>query len=204
MTKSDAGSERRCVACRSSLPKQDMLRLIVDDEGQIWPDLLHKLPGRGLYLCMEAECLSGMSDRRLQPLRAKFKVDFPQWTLLKERLHVILHKQLLQMFTRLRVKTEIGRDAVMHRLWNNAPMLLLVASDAGDAVVRQIESAVEKREQAGHRSRLLSVGSKQWLGEMLGREDVAVAALGTSGMMATNVRKLHQFCVWYGQLKAIG
>jgi len=108
------------------------------------------------------------------------------------------------MFTRLRVKTEIGRDAVMHRLWNNAPVLLLVATDAGDAVVRQIEDAVEKREQAGHKSRILSVESKQWLGEMLGRDSVAVAALGTSGMMATNARKLNLYCGWYGQLKVIG
>jgi len=181
-----------------------MLRLIVDDEGQIWPDLLQKLPGRGVYLCMQSECLSGMSDRRLQPLKAKFKVDFPQWEQVKERLVSILHKQLLQMFTRLRVKTEIGRDAVMHRLWNNAPVLLLVATDAGDAVVRQIEDAVEKREQAGHKSRILSVESKQWLGEMLGRDSVAVAALGTSGMMATNARKLNLYCGWYGQLKVIG
>ncbi|ATX79778.1 LSU ribosomal protein L7AE [Mariprofundus aestuarium] len=181
-----------------------MLRLIVDDEGQLWPDLLQKLPGRGVYLCMQAECLNGMSDRRLQPLKAKFKVDFPQWEKVKERLVSILHKQLLQMFTRLRVKTEIGRDAVMHRLWNNAPVLLLIATDAGDAVVRQIEDAVEKREQAGHKSRTLSVESKQWLGEMLGRDSVAVAALGTSGMMATNVRKLNQYCGWYGQLKVIG
>ena len=204
MTKSDATPDRRCIACRGSLPKQGMLRLIVDDEGQLWPDLLHKLPGRGFYLCMGDECLAGLSDRRLQPLRAKFKVDFPQWLLLKERLELILHKQLLQMFTRLRVKIEIGRDAVMHRLWNNAPLLLLIAEDAGDAVVRQIESAVEKREQAGQQSRLLRVQSKQWLGEMMGREGVAVAALDASGMMATNARKLNQFCVWYGQLKAIG
>jgi len=181
-----------------------MLRLIVDDEGQLWPDLTQKLPGRGVYLCMQDDCLKGMSDRRLQPLRAKFKVDFPQWQLLKGRLEQVLDKQLLQMFTRLRVKTEIGRDAVMHRLWNNAPVLLLIAADAGDAVVRQIEDAVAKRGQAGHASQTLTVVSKQWLGEMMGRDSVAVAALGSSGMMATHARKLNMYCGWYGQLKVIG
>lgn len=181
-----------------------MLRIIVDDQGQIWPDLMQKLPGRGAYLCMDSPCFDSLSDRRLQPLRAKFEVDFPQWQQLKERLALILDKQLRQMFSRLRVKTEIGRDAVMHRLWNNAPLLLLIATDAGDAVVRQIDDAVEKREQAGHRSQLLSVASKQWLGEMLGREDVAVAALDASGVMASSAGKLNQYCVWYGQLKVIG
>ena len=178
--------------------------MVVDDEGDIWPDLKQQLPGRGVYLCMQGECLNRMSDRRLQPLRAKFKVNFPQWPQLKERLEDVIHRQMLQIFTRLRVKTDIGRDAVMHRLWNNAPVLLLVATDAGDAVVRQIEDAVEKRELAGHQSQFLSVQSKQWLGEMLGRDSVAVAALGSSGMMATHVRKVKQYCGWYGQLKVIG
>ena len=181
-----------------------MLRLIVDDEGQIWPDLQQKLPGRGVYLCMQEACLAGMSDRRLQPLRAKFKVDFPQWEKLQERTVCILDRQLAQMFARLRVKMEIGRDAVMHRLWNNTPLMLLMAADAGSAVVRQLEDAVTKREQAGHASLVVRVDSRQWLGEKLGREAVAVAGMDAGGSMAANADKLKRLCNWYGQLKAIG
>lgn len=197
-------SERRCIACRRSLAKQQMLRLIVDGDGQIWPDLLQKLPGRGVYLCMEEGCLGGMNDKRLQPLRAKFTVNFPQWQLLRERTLDILEKLLAQSFTRLRAKTEIGRDAVMHRLWNNAPLMLLIAADAGSAVVRQVETAVMKREEAGHVVVIVRVESRQWLGEMLGRDDVAVAAVDAKGSMAGNVAKLQRYCNWYGQLKVIG
>ncbi|ATX81917.1 Protein of unknown function (DUF448) [Mariprofundus ferrinatatus] len=178
--------------------------MIVDDEGVIWPDLTQKLPGRGVYLCMQAECLAALNDRRLQPLKAKFRVNLPQWPELKERMLCILEKQLSQMFARLRVKTEIGRDAVMHRLWNNAPFMLLIAADAGSAVVRQIEDAVEKREQAGQHTLVVQVESRLWLGEKLGREAVAVAGMDVAGSMASNAGKLVKFCSWYGQLKAIG
>ncbi len=181
-----------------------MLRLVLDAEGLFWPDLLQKAPGRGVYLCMSELCLDKISDRRLQSLKAKFPLSFPQWDGLQQRLKGGLERQLEQMFTRLRVNAAIGRDAVMHRLWNNAPLLLLQAEDAGDAVVRQIGDAMEKRQQAGHISGLVSVPSRSWLGEMLGREYVAVTGIDAGGRNAATARKLKQYCVWYGRIKVSG
>lgn len=180
-----------------------MLRLVVDGEGQIWPDLLQKLPGRGVYLCMEEACIGSVSDRQLKPLLAKFKVDLPQWEQLRERMEHALERCLLQMFARLRTKAEVGRDAVMHRLWNNSPLLLFIAADAGDAVVRQVEVALQNREKAGCLSLTVQAYSRQWLGRMFGRDFVAVASVDSSGAMATSAEKLERFCGWYTNLKKI-
>ncbi len=180
-----------------------MLRLVVDDEGQIWPDLLQKLPGRGVYLCMGQRCLGRLGDRQLQPLLAKFKVELPQWEQFKKRVEHALEKWLLQTFARLAAKVDVGRDAVMHRLWNNSPLLLFLAADAGDAVVRQVEAAVEKRAQAGYSSLTVQAYSRQWLGSMFGRDSVAVAAIDSSGTMAVSAEKLERFCGWYANLKEI-
>ncbi|MEZ4357227.1 MAG: YlxR family protein [Eubacteriales bacterium] len=47
---------RMCVACRSPLPKKEMLRIVKTTEG-LKLDLTGKMPGRGAYICSEIECL---------------------------------------------------------------------------------------------------------------------------------------------------
>jgi len=189
------------MACRKSLPKQTMLRLVVDDDGQIWPDLLQKAPGRGVYHCMSESCLGHFNDKRLQALKANFNIVLPQWNTLLQRILSALEQQLRRMLTLQCGAAAIGRDAVMHRLWNNAPLLLLRADDAGLALIRQLDDGLNKRTQAGHRSMLVNVASRQWLGEMLGRNDVAVVAMDAAGAAATLANRLEIYCVWYRRIQ---
>jgi len=188
------------MACRVSFPKQEMLRLVVDGDGEIWPDVLQKAPGRGVYHCMSKPCLAVMNDKRLQSLKAKFQVSLPQWEMLQQRIALMLEQQLKRMFTRQRASAAIGRDAVMHRLWNNAPLLLLRAVDAGDSLVRQVDDGLEKRAQAGLTSVLSKVASRTWLGAMCGRDDVAVVAVDAAGAAAATANRLHVYCIWLGRI----
>jgi len=181
-----------------------MLRLVVDGDGVIWPDLLQKAPGRGVYHCMDEACLRRMNDKRLQVLKAKFVINLPQWDDLLQRMRVVLQLQLKQMLSRQRTSAAIGRDAVMHRLWNNAPLMLLRASDAGDALLRQSDDGLAKRAQAGAHSMLVCVESRQWLGEVFGRDDVAIVALNAAGPASVTVKKLKVYCAWYGRIKVLG
>jgi len=192
------------MTCRQSKAKQTMLRFVVDGDGLIWPDLQQKAPGRGIYHCMDEACLGRMNDKRLQALKAKFSIVLPQWNDVLQRIASNLQQQLKQMLTRQRSSAAIGRDAVMHRLWNNAPLMLLRAMDAGDALVRQSDDGLEKRAQAGNKSSLLAVSSRHWLGEMFGRDDVAIVALDAAGPAAATVKKLEIYCVWYGRIKVLG
>ncbi|MDX8405098.1 MAG: DUF448 domain-containing protein [Mariprofundus sp.] len=192
--------ERSCIICRQALPAGQMLRLIVDEDGKIWPDLLHKLPGRGVYHCMSDACLAATNDRRLQVFKRDFTIVLPQWDELKGRIIQVLDVQLLRSFTRIRRGAATGRDAVMHRLWNNTPIMLLLAGDAGDAITRQVQDAAEKRKQAGQGYTLVPVTDRDWLGRMLGRDQVAVAALDSTAA----TEKLKQYCVWFGRMKVSG
>jgi len=195
---------RRCMTCRESKPKQAMLRFVVDDEGLIWPDLQQRAPGRGVYHCMEEQCLGRMNDKRLQALKAHFSIVLPQWDDVLQRLTSSLQQQLKRMLTRQRSRAAIGRDAVMHRLWNNAPLMMLRAVDAGDALVRQSDDGLEKRAQAGNKTLFVPVSSRHWLGEMFGRDDVAIVALDAAGSAAATVKKLQIYCIWYGYIKVLG
>ncbi|MES0372145.1 MAG: YlxR family protein, partial [Mariprofundaceae bacterium] len=92
-------NQRQCLICRNRAEKSEMLRLVVDDEGQVWPDLQQKAPGRGTYLCMQKACLENLSDKRLGALRRDFNVQLPQSSKLIERMRGGLHQQLMRLFS---------------------------------------------------------------------------------------------------------
>jgi hypothetical protein len=99
---------------------------------------------------------------------------------------------MVQLLTRLKGSAAIGRDAAMQHLWKNAPMILLVASDAGDALIRQLQDAVAKRKEAGVKTRWCTMPEAEWLGACLGRGKVSVLAIVAS----PQAEKLEQACAW--------
>ena len=48
---------RMCVGCREMKPKKELLRVVKSPEGAIAFDRVGKAPGRGAYVCPQAECL---------------------------------------------------------------------------------------------------------------------------------------------------
>ncbi len=52
-----ADSERRCVATRSVLPIEALVRFVVDPDGRLVPDIRRKLPGRGAWTALSREAV---------------------------------------------------------------------------------------------------------------------------------------------------
>ena len=48
---------RQCLGCREMKPKKELIRAVRSAEGQISLDFKGKAPGRGAYVCPNAECL---------------------------------------------------------------------------------------------------------------------------------------------------
>ncbi|MCJ7711017.1 MAG: YlxR family protein [Chloroflexi bacterium] len=48
--------ERSCVACRSTRPKRDLVRVVRAPDGSVTVDPSGRAPGRGAYLCRDASC----------------------------------------------------------------------------------------------------------------------------------------------------
>ena len=46
---------RRCIGCMTSKPKQELIRIVADEDG-LHIDPSGKMPGRGAYLCRNEEC----------------------------------------------------------------------------------------------------------------------------------------------------
>ena len=49
--------QRQCVGCREMKEKRELIRVVRSPEGEISLDFKGKKPGRGAYLCPNAECL---------------------------------------------------------------------------------------------------------------------------------------------------
>lgn len=49
---------RRCLGCMEMKPKNELVRVVKDKEGNIFLDLTGKAPGRGAYICKSTECFS--------------------------------------------------------------------------------------------------------------------------------------------------
>ena len=48
---------RQCVGCREMKAKKELVRVVRSPEGDISLDFRGKAPGRGAYVCPQAECL---------------------------------------------------------------------------------------------------------------------------------------------------
>ena len=46
---------RRCIGCMTSKPKQELIRIVADEDG-LHIDPSGKMPGRGAYLCKSEDC----------------------------------------------------------------------------------------------------------------------------------------------------
>lgn len=67
---------RQCVGCREMKPKKELVRVVKSPEGEISMDLRGKAPGRGAYVCRDAECLR--RARKSRALERGFDTAIPQ------------------------------------------------------------------------------------------------------------------------------
>lgn len=49
---------RQCVGCREMKPKRELIRVVRSPEEEISLDFRGKKPGRGAYICPDAQCLA--------------------------------------------------------------------------------------------------------------------------------------------------
>ncbi len=77
---------RQCLGCREMKPKAQLIRVVRSPEGQVSLDFRGKLPGRGAYVCPNAECLK--RARKARALERAFSAPLPSevWEALEEQM----------------------------------------------------------------------------------------------------------------------
>ena len=67
---------RQCLGCREMKPKKELIRVVRSPEGDISLDFRGKAPGRGAYICPNAQCLK--KAVRARALEKAFSAQIPQ------------------------------------------------------------------------------------------------------------------------------
>ena len=67
--------QRQCVGCREMKDKRELIRVVKSPEGAISLDFGGRKPGRGAYVCPDAECLR--RARRSRALERAFSAQIP-------------------------------------------------------------------------------------------------------------------------------
>jgi len=167
--------ERRCIATGEVQPKRGLIRFGVSPDGDIVPDILEKLPGRGIWVSAERAALETATKKGLFARGAKRQVNVSET--LVEDVEAGLAKRLIDGISMAR-KAGIavaGFEKVKDWLGKEDVRILFQASDGS-------ERGKSKLYPPGGRGSFFEVLNASELGLSFGRERVIHAALGFGGL----------------------
>lgn len=177
--------QRTCVGCRLSCNRSDLLRFVLSPQQQLLVDYRQRLPGRGVYTCLDPDCVERAVERK--QFQRALKVD--HLALEKQALVALICEEILQKIENLlgiaRKSAQIisGGQMVLTGLKGNVVYALVVMShDISAGVAEKVLSAVKK-----HNVSIFQALSKERLGKILGKGERSVAAL-VPGQLADAIR----------------
>ncbi|MDC0737694.1 RNA-binding protein [Cognatishimia sp. SS12] len=71
------GPERKCIATGESQPKFGLVRFVVGPDDMVYPDILGKLPGRGMWVAADRKAIETAAKKGLFARAAKQQVKVP-------------------------------------------------------------------------------------------------------------------------------
>ncbi len=168
---------RTCVGCRSPRPQEDLVRLaVVPDAPYVVPDAKGALGGRGVWVMPNPTCLERAAKKGgfSRSLKRQVSID-PE--LLRTQIQAQLERRLegLANGARRARHAQLGAEAVQESIDRGRATALWVAEDAA-----RRDALEAMAERLG--CRLIVLGSRGWLGELFGRDLLAVVALEHEGL----------------------
>ena len=173
-----ADGTRQCAFTRRRSPKEALLRLQLDPDGNVIVDLYCKAGGRGIYVAPSAlaRALETKALYRIFKGKAKALTDVEANALIADtdrRLSARLGE--LVGLSRRTGDLALGAEAVRRALANqqHRPLVVVTADDISE------RSSLRVREQVEHADQvfLVSGTTKEMLGKALGRDLVSVVAV---------------------------
>jgi len=169
------GPDRRCIVTGEVQPKGGLIRFVVGPDGEVVPDILEKLPGRGMWVSAERSVLSAASGKGHFARAARQKVKVPD-SLLHE-----VERQLAQRVVGLIALARKAGLAVCGfekvKGWlagGEAVRVLLQASDGSGRGKSKLWTPTG--------ARYFDCLTAQELGLAFGRQSVIHGALATGGL----------------------
>ncbi|MEM1237497.1 MAG: RNA-binding protein [Pseudomonadota bacterium] len=124
--------ERKCLVTGQSGPKAGLIRFVTGPDGQVVPDVLGKLPGRGYYVTADRETLEKAVGSRIFSKGAKAQVSVPDG--LVDVVETQLARRVVDLIAMARKAGQAiaGYEKVRSALANQNVKVLLQASDGSE------------------------------------------------------------------------
>lgn len=171
----DDGPERKCIVSGESQPKAGLVRFCVGPEGQVVPDVLGKLPGRGFYVAADRALIDKAGKKGLFARAARQSVKVPEG--LSDLVEALLLRRVVELISMARKanRAVMGYEKVKDWLQKEQAVVLVQASD-GSA---RGKTKLRPPEGAGGFIGCLTAGE---MGLAFGRERAIHAALAAGGL----------------------
>lgn len=173
--KDQDGPERKCIVSGESQPKGGLIRFVVGPDGMVVPDVLGRLPGRGIYVAADPAMIDKAAAKGLFSRAARQPVKAP------DGLSALIESQLLQRvidflsMARKAGEAVTGYEKVKEWLVKGQATVLLQASDGSE----RGKTKLHPPEGEGRWITCLSSGE---MGLAFGRERAIHAALAAGGL----------------------
>ena len=175
------GPERKCLVTGDVQPKQGLVRFVVGPDGQVVPDVLGKLPGRGMYVTAEREKIAQAARKKLFSRGAKAQVSVPED--LVQEVERQLARRVIDLISLQRKggRAVAGYEKVKSWLQTEEAEVLIQASDGSGRGKSKLSTP-----HYGHYIGWLTADE---LGLAFGRQTVIHGALASGGLTSRVVEE---------------
>ncbi|WP_106752775.1 RNA-binding protein [Pannonibacter carbonis] len=188
--------ERQCALTREVRPVSELMRFVMDPDGNVMPDFRRNLPGRGVWITASKEALDLAEKRRVFP--KAFKAEAKVEPGLSARVDAMLVRSALSALSLARKAGELvtGFAKVDAALKRDPVVGLIHASDASEDGVRKLAGLFASRFEDTNGGPVVRLFDSTQLDLALGRSNVIHAALlagRASGGFLARLRDLEAF-----------
>lgn len=168
------GPERKCIATGEVQPKYGLIRFVVGPDGQVVPDILGKLPGRGIYVAADRAALEKAVTKRLFSRGAKAAVTVPDG--LVDEVEKQLARRVVDLISLQRKagRAVAGYERVKTWLQTEEAQVLIQASDGSGRGKSKLSTP--------HYGSYIGWLTADELGLAFGRQTVIHGALASGGL----------------------
>lgn len=168
------GPERKCIATGQVRPVAELIRFVVGPDNGIVPDILGKLPGRGIWVSATPEALNKAVTKKLFARAAKAPVTVPED--LAAQVESLQARRVVDLISLARKSGDAvaGYEKVKDWLDKERARVLLQASDGSERGKSKLSTP--------HRGDYIGWLTTDELGVAFGRQTVIHGALGAGGL----------------------
>lgn len=168
------GPERKCISTGEVQPKFGLVRFVVGPDQQVVPDILGKLPGRGIYVAADRDAIDLAVKKKLFTRAAKQQVNVPDG--LADEVEKQLARRVVDLISLQRKggRAVAGYEKVKSWLQSEEAEVLIQASDGSGRGKSKLSTP-----HYGHYIGWLTADE---LGLAFGRQTVIHGALASGGL----------------------